>query len=286
MALIADLCPQCRRVTRCEVVERVSLTGGILFGIPFVLPYSSATCSCGECGHEFHSLTWDHCHSVPLTEAAFLDLESLLSRTNPALKEQLALAELRETPRLHDAFALLDQLTPGRLRTGLKDALGRWPRLDEVGQECFLGKVKGCAKADRFARSMAGRYTTGAAGCLAAVLVCVGVWAGCAWAFSARLRTLGWVGVAAAELMAGGGVAHLLWGGRDRRWVKEVLAPEARRSGIRVGWLLAVLEDGPPSPQVRDELGRLRDLKPAIRAELAPSGDVGGEAEFGFGVQR
>jgi hypothetical protein len=286
MPLIADLCPQCRRVTRCEVVERASITGGILFGIPFVLPFSSVSCSCGECGHVFRSLTWDGRHSVPLAEAVFLDMESLLSRTNPALKDQLALSELRETPRLHEAFALLDQLKPGRLRTGLQDTLGRWPQLDEVQQERFLGKVKGCAEAVRFARSMAGRYTTGAAGCLAAVLVCVGIWSGCAWVLGGRLSILAWVAVAAAGLMAGGTAAHLLWGGRDRRWVKEVLAPEARRSGICVEWLLAVLEDRAPSPQVKDELGRLRDLQPAIRAELAPSGDVGGDSEFGFGVER
>jgi hypothetical protein len=286
MALIADLCPQCQQVTRCEVVERVSIAGGILFGIPFVLPYSSVTCSCGECGHQFRSLTWDFRHSVPHAEAVFLDLETLLSRTNPALKDQLALSELRAAPRLQEAFALLEQLTPGRLRTGLREALGRWPQLDEVRQERFLERVKGCAEAARFARSMAGRYTTGAAGCLAAVLVCLGVWSGCTWVFGSRLSTMGWVAVVAAGLMAGGMAAQFLWGGRDRRWVKEVLAPEARRSGISLGWLIVVLEDGPPSHLVPDELGPLRGLKPAVRAELAPSDDVGGDAEFRFEVER
>src|SRR5262249_20103778 len=119
MALIADLCPHCQRATRCHVVERVSVVGGMLFGIPFLLPGSSVTFSCAECGCEFSSQTWDHRKTVSPAEASSLDIEELLSLTNPALKETLTLSELRMTPRLSEAFELLDQLAPGSLRTGL-----------------------------------------------------------------------------------------------------------------------------------------------------------------------
>ncbi len=33
MALIADLCPHCQRITRCNVVERGAIVGGILLGV-------------------------------------------------------------------------------------------------------------------------------------------------------------------------------------------------------------------------------------------------------------
>src|SRR5262249_15018122 len=64
MALIADLCPHCRRITRCNVVERGGIVGGVLLGVPLVLPVSSVSCTCGECGFEFRSEFWDHGRTV------------------------------------------------------------------------------------------------------------------------------------------------------------------------------------------------------------------------------
>jgi hypothetical protein len=123
MALIADLCPNCQRVTRCHVVERGSVIGGLVFGIPFVLPSSSVSCCCGECGCEFKSQTWDHQKALSPGEAMSLDIEAILSLTNPALKEQLALPRLKAVPELGGAFHLLEKLKPGNLRTALKHAL-------------------------------------------------------------------------------------------------------------------------------------------------------------------
>jgi hypothetical protein len=284
MALIADLCPNCQRITRCHVVERVSVTAGMIFGIPFVLPASSTSCSCGECGFEFRSQTWNHEKTVSPAEAVSLDLGALLSLTNPALKETLTLAELKAVPRLSQALHLLQQLAPGSLRTALRDALVQWPSLDEARQERFLAKINDCAEALRFARSMAGRYTTGVVGCLAGTLGCAGVWSGLLLAFGTRLSILGWLGFIGAGIMAGSLLSRLLWSGRDRRWVREVLLPEADRAGIRLGWVLAVLEGGGSFKRGGDELGHLRELAPAIRAELASSGKAGDETDVSFGA--
>jgi hypothetical protein len=283
MALFADLCPHCQKITRCHVKESVSVAGGLLFGIPFILPWSSVTCFCGECGSEFHSESWDHEKTVSPAEAEALDIEALLSRTNPRLKETLALAELRATPQLCEAFQILGQLTPGSLRTGLKDTLQQWARLDRGQQDRFLAKVHDCSEALRFARLMAGRYTTGAVGCLAGVLGCVGVWSACLLLVP-RLNVLGWVAIAAAGLVAGGLLCQLFWSKRNRRWVTEVLMPEAQRSGIHLGTLLAVLEDGIQPTRAEDELRTLRELAPTIRAELPSSGMAGDATPFDFGV--
>ena len=86
MALIADLCPHCRRITRCNVVERGGIVGGVLLGVPLVLPLSSVSCTCGECGIEFRSEFWDHRRTVSPAEAALLDIEALLAQTNRVLK--------------------------------------------------------------------------------------------------------------------------------------------------------------------------------------------------------
>ena len=53
MGLIADKCPRCKRITRCLVIEGGGIVGGLVLGIPFVVPLSSVRCLCGECGHEF-----------------------------------------------------------------------------------------------------------------------------------------------------------------------------------------------------------------------------------------
>jgi hypothetical protein len=223
---------------------------------------------------------------VSPAEAASLDLEALLSMTNPALKETLTLSGLKATPRLSVAFHLLEQLAPGSLRTALRDALVQWPSLDEAHQECFLAKVNDCAEALRFARSMAGRYTTGVVGCLAGTLACAGVWSGLLLAFGTGLSSLEWLGVIGAGIMAGTLLSRLLWSGRDRRWVREVLLPEADRAGIRLGWVLAVLEGGGSFKRGGDALDRLRELAPTIRAEMPSSGKVGDEVGFTVGSAR
>jgi hypothetical protein len=284
MALIADLCPNCQRVTRCSVVERNTLAGGILMGVPLVLPVSSVSCTCGECGFEFRSQFWDHGKSVAPAEAGSLDLEALLARTNPSLREKLTLAKLRENPRLGEAFGLYEGLTHGSLRASLKEALFRWPGLGGAGQDRLLADVGDCAKALAFARSVAGHYTFGAAGCVAALLGCAGVWAGCLVAFGTDLASGGWAAVLVAGVVAGGLLSALFWGNRDRRWVRGVLLPEARRAGIRPEILLAVLEGGGSPRQVEDELSLLRQLAPALRAELAASGEPAGEPAFVFGA--
>jgi hypothetical protein len=282
MALIADLCPHCRRVTRCNVVERGGIAGGIILGVPLILPLSSVSCTCGECGFEFRSEFWDQARTVSPAEAALLDIEALLGHTNPALKEQLALAQLQANPRLSGAFAVLGRLAPGSLPTALKDALLRWSSLDEGRKERFLASVGDCSQALDFARSMAGRYTFGAVGCLAGLLGSIGVWSGCLLVFGSNLTVLGWVAVFAAGAVGGGLLSTLFWGKRDGRWVKGVLLPEARRSGIRPEALLAVLEGGGSPHQVEDELRQLRQLAPAIRAELAASGKSVGDPVFVF----
>jgi len=117
---------------------------------------------------------------------------------------------------------------------------------------------------------MAGRYTFGIVGCLAGVLVCVGVCSVRIFAFGTNLTFQGRAGVFAAGGVAGGLLSALFWGNRDGRWVKGVLLPEAQKAGIRPQVLLAILEGGDSKHQVEDELGLLRQLAPALRAELGP----------------
>jgi hypothetical protein len=284
MALIADLCPNCQRVTRCHVVERGSVVGGLILGVPFVLPSSSVSCWCGECGSEFKSQTWDFQKALSPGEAMSLDIEAIVSLTNPALKEQLTLLRLKAVPELDGAFHLLDQLKPGNLRTALKNVLLQWPTFDEGRREHFLVDANGCAEALRFATLMASRFTTGVVGCLGGALGCAGVCLGCVIAFGTDLSIWGWLGVVGSGVMAGSVLNGLLWSGRDRRWLKAVLIPEADRAGIRLGWLLAVLEGSGLSKHGEDELASSRPLAPAIRAELAASGKAVDEAGFAFGA--
>jgi hypothetical protein len=280
MALIADLCPNCQRVTRCHVVERGSVVGGLIIGVPFVLPSSSVYSCCGECSCEFKSQTWDHQKALSPADAVSLDIEAILSLTNPALQERLALSRLKVVPELGEAFHLLETLRPGNLRMALNDALSHWPRLDECRREHLLAEASDCAEALRFACLMAGRYTTGVVSWLAGALGCVGVWAGCVLTFGTQLGLWGWLGVVVAGVMAGSLLNGLLWSGRDRRWIHSVLTPQAERAGVRLVWLLAVLEGSAPSKDSKDELASLRQLAPALRAELATSGKTVDEAGF------
>ncbi len=273
-AFIADLCRHCDRVTRCQIVERVGLdVAGVVLGVPLVLPMSSTSVCCCECGLEFHSAAEDNGRPVSLAEATSLDIEALLSRTNPALKERLTFPALKALPQLKEAFGLLDGLMPGGLRTALKDALLEWSSLDTRHQDRLLAKVDDCSRALEFARVMAGRYRPfGLVGCLAGLLGCVGAWAGCVLVFGTDLKLLGWGAVFAGGVMIGGGLLALVGVNRDKRWARSVLVPEAERSGVSLEALLAVLE-GAGSPRlVEDELKHLRPVAPAIRFVLAGKG--------------
>ena len=248
-------------VTRCLVTERGGFVGGLVFGIPFVLPLSSVHCVCGECGHEFHSRSGAEDRAVPPEVAAGLDIDALLGLTNPDLWQARTLSGLRADPRLPDAFLLLDRLAPGPLRFGLRAAVARWPAsVSPTGPTCSGGSRR--RRAEGFARSMAGRYTIGAAGCLAGVAVAAGVWVAAGLTF-VGLGTLGWALVAVVGLVAGGVPGWLLSQARDRWWVRDVLLPEADRAGVLPAWVLAVVEGTTAPRGAGDELGELRGIGPA-----------------------
>lgn len=69
-------------------------------GVPFLLPHSSVSCCCGECGCEFQSQSWNQHRSLSPTEAVGLDIDQILSLTNPVLHEQLVFKRLKVDARL------------------------------------------------------------------------------------------------------------------------------------------------------------------------------------------
>src|SRR5262249_25794900 len=129
---------------------------------------------------------------------------------------------------------------------------------------------RGGTGALRFARLMAGRSATGVVGCLVGALGCAAVWSGCVVAFGTQLSVWGWLGTVFAGVITASILSGLLWSGRDRRWLRAVLIPEADRAGIRLGWLLAVLEGSGSSTGGQDELASLRQVAPAIGPSLLP----------------
>jgi hypothetical protein len=74
-------------------------------------------------------------------------------------------------------------------------------------------------------------------------------------------------------LVVWGGVFHFLANRRVRQWTKEVLIPEAERSGIDLAQLITVLKDLPPAtPHSYDELGPLQNHTATILEAIAASG--------------
>jgi hypothetical protein len=284
MGLIADECPRFNRVTRCLLTERSGFVGGLVFGIPFALPLSSVRCICGECGHEFQSRLAAEDRAVSPEVAARLDTDALLALTNPDLWQARTLSRLRADPRLRDAFLLLDRLATGPLCFGLRADLARWQALGEPDRTDLLGRVVACAQAEAFARSMAGRHRVGAAGRLAGVVLAVGVWVAAGFTcVRLGVGAVGWVLVVVAGLAAAGLPDWLLSQARGRNWVRDVLLPEADRAGALPEWVLAVLEGTAAPRGDEDELSGIRDIGPALRAELVAGGrdPDGGVARFG-----
>lgn len=281
MGLIVEECPRCKRLTRCVVTERRAIFGGLIFGIPMSLPISSVQCVCGQCGHEFRSRSMAEERAVPAGVAADLDDDALLGLSNPELQQTRILSELRTDPRLQNAFVLLDRLSPGPLRFGLKSALTRWRLFGEPDRAELLGQVEACAQAEEFARVMARRYPFGMTGCLLGAAVAASLWIA-AWYTLDKPGILGWALVAVIGLAAGGIPDRLLSTSRDRSWIRGVLLPEAERAHIPLEWVLAIIEKSSAPRGVGDEYESLRDIAPALRAELAGSDKSFGGEFAGF----
>ena len=270
MALIAEECPRCRRLTRCVVFGGGSTTGGLISGIPFVIPRLSVQCACGECGQVFQGRPGVEERALPPEEAAGLDIEELFARTNADLQRIHIIADLRREPRLATAFALLDRLPPCPLHVELEAALTGWPSLDEPARDRLLAHIVDCNKADTFARSMSKRFPLDARGLLVGAIVTTGVWLA-AWATIRPTSVLIWAFVAFMGLIAGGLAFQWMSQDRSKRWVREELLPQAERDGVQPGWLLTVLDKTKPPHGNNDDVFWLRELADEIREELSES---------------
>jgi hypothetical protein len=256
------------------------VSGGIVMGIPIVIPHSSTTFGCGECGCEFQSETWNQHRSLSPAESVGLDLEQILSLTNPVLYERVMLERLRADARLEEVFVLLGKLRPSSLHSDLKRSLMNWSQLDEEQCIHFLTSTRRCTEAICFTEVMANRSKSGAVGCLGGILGSAGVWIGCIALFGTNVSLMGSLGILFAGLLTGTSVSGLLWSARDRSWLQAVLLPEADREKICLGWLLQVLERSRLSEEAESKLASFREIAPAIRSHMAAEGKAIKEPEF------
>jgi hypothetical protein len=256
MALIADVCPHCRRITRCQVTERTSVSGGIVMGIPIVIPHSSTTFGCGECGCEFQSETWNQHRSLSPAESVGLDLEQILSLTNPVLYERVMLERLRADARLEEVFVLLGKLRPSSLHSDLKRSLMNWSQLDEEQCIHFLTSTRRCTEAICFTEVMANRSKSGAVGCLGGILGSAGVWIGCIALFGTNVSLMGSLGILFAGLLTGTSVSGLLWSARDRSWLQAVASVGCSRFLNGAGYPKKQKVSWPPSAKLHPRSDR------------------------------
>ena len=277
MPLIADICPNCRRVTRCQVFERATSDLSLrVMGMPVAsLPVASTfIVCCGECGGEFKSRTWDERRTLSPAEVTGLETDQILALTNPTLLEELSLSQLQSEPRLADGLALLGRLKPCGVQKALRSALLRWPKLDERQRDQFLSNVGRCDAAIRFAQTMASQSRPVATGLIAGLLVGIAVGVGGYlglgpdWGF--------WSGVAA--FVSGVTTLSWIWASRDQRWISDTLIPQAEQEGVDLGWFVHVLEEGGLRNQV--ELKDLCDLAGVIESTLVAGERVIGEPVF------
>lgn len=278
IGVVAERCPRCRTVAPCRVTGIVS--GIHFFFIPMAEGVTQAACTCGACGNRFPCETWRYREMVPFAEALSLEIGPLLDRTNPALKEELEwsrrLERFAADPRFEEAFRSLDELRPGPLRLRLRDDLRRWGGLDEGRREDLVRTVDESARAMRFTRSMAAKIPMGA-GCLSGLLACFAVW-GASFGILAweEVGLLWGIGLGLAGLCAGAAAYQFVQGHRVRRWTRDVLIPESRKSGVDFRRVIDILDDlPPPGPRSHDSLHPLQEQARTIREELASFGVKG-----------
>ena len=274
LGVVAEMCPRCASLAPCRVSGLVE--GVHLFFVPLAAGVTKAACTCGLCGCQFPCESWRYKEMVPAPEARSLEIERLLERTNPALRENRELSRRLERfaddPRFQAALQSLDELRPGALSTKLRADLLRWDGLDEGRREELVRVVDESARTMRFARSISPRIPS-SAGCLIALVACLAVWTACLLVPDFGAEGLWWnVGVAFAGPMAGCAVHQFVLARRVRRWTHDVLVPEGRKSGIDFRHFVALLDElPPPGPRSDDVLRPLLEQAMTIRKELLVS---------------
>ena len=220
---------------------------------------------------------WSYAGVVPIREASSMELDDLLTKTNPILADRIhfksQIRELGGDDRFAVAFDDVDGMRPGRLRSDLLRKLVDWPRMSETQRIELASHIGGLSRAWKFARQMAFGFpvSSGLLPFVAAVMIVVLVLI-CAferhlWSWTALALEAGVIATLVTET--------ILFMRQIRRWTIQVLIPEAQAVDVPLDRFIAVVDDIPGrKPPLKDDLWPVKDQLQNIRKTLIAEGKL------------
>ncbi len=277
LGVVAEYCPYCDRLSSC-LLRTVSRGNYVCFVKMSELSRESS-CMCTGCLKTFPGKpNWSYAGVVPIREANSMELDDLLTKTNPILADRIhfkeQIRELGGDDRFAVAFDNVDGMRPGRLRTDLMRKLVDWPRMGETQQTELAEHIGSLSHAWKFARHMAFGFpvSSGSLPFVAAVMM-VGLVLICAF----ERQSWSWTAVALGAGVAATLVAEtILFKRQIRRWTTQVLIPEAQAANVPLDRFVAVVDDIPGRKlPVKDDLWPVKDQLDNIRNILIAEGKLG-----------
>ena len=277
LGVVAENCPYCDRLTSCLL--RTVSRGNYVFFVKMAELSRESSCMCTDCLKTFPGKpNWSYAGVVPIREASSMELDDLLTKTNPILADRIhfkeQIRELGGDDRFAVAFDNVDGMRPGPLRSDLMRKLVDWPSMGETQRTELSEHIGALSHAWKFARQMAFGFPV-SSGFLPFVAAAMMV--GLVLIYAFERQNWSWTAVALGAGVVATLVAEtILFKRQIRRWTTQVLIPEAQAANVPLERFIAVVDDIPGRKlPVKDDLWPVKDQLENIRQILISEGKLG-----------
>lgn len=274
LGVVAEHCPHCDSLKSCLL--RTVTQGNYVCFVKIAEELRESSCMCTECLKPFPGKPcWSYAEIVPIRDARNMNLDDLLTKTNPILADRIhfkeQIRELGGDERFVVAYENVEGMRPGRLRSRLQRSLLEWPRLGETQRETLENDIGVLSRSWRFARQMAVGFPT-SSGSLAFFMsapifgvILIGVIVTHSW---------GWGGLALASTVIAATILEAnLFRRSVGRWTLQVLVPEAQELNVPLDQFVSVIEDIPGNKLgLHEELWPMKNQLQNIRKTLTVAG--------------
>lgn len=268
LGAVAEHCPNCDALKCCLL--RVVTQGHYICFAKIADPLRQSSCLCTDCLQPFPGKPrWSYAAVVPLHDARKMDLNDILTKTNPILADRMRLKEtirdLGGDERFAVAYENVEGMRPGSLRSNLLQSLIEWPQMGELQRNELEEQIGSLSRAWRFAREIAIRFPRSSGSpafyLSAPIFGLILIW---------MVVTRRWIWGGLALVVSAGVVATLesiFFRRSVRTWTQQVLVPEAQKANVDLDQFVTVVDDIPSSKHgLTDELWPLKDQLSNIRA--------------------
>lgn len=270
LGAVAEHCPHCDAL-RCCLLRLVTQGHYICFA-KIADPMRQSSCLCTDCLKPFPGKPhWSYAEVVPLRDAGAMDLNDLLTKTNPILADRIRLKEtIRELggdERFAVAYENVDGMRPGNLRSDLLRNLLNWPQLSQLQRDELEVQIWSLSRAWQFARQMAIKFPKSSGS--PAFFMSSPIF-GLILIYMFVTRHWIWGGLAlVATVVLAAALESTLFKRSVRKWTLQVLVPEAQKLNVALDRFIAVVDDIPDGHgALAEDLWPLKDQLQNIRETL------------------